>query len=66
MKLSTGDVADTIEKVITGGADLVIAGKPETLPGPVTLSMLENFVMVLIVPVLPCPMRSQVTVEYSD
>jgi LysR family positive regulator for ilvC len=33
IKLSTGDAADAMEKVVTGEADLAIAGKPETLPG---------------------------------
>jgi LysR family positive regulator for ilvC len=33
IKLTTGDAADAMEKVVTGEADLAIAGKPETLPG---------------------------------
>ncbi len=32
IKLSTGDAADAMEKVVTGEADPAIAGKPETLP----------------------------------
>ena len=31
-----------MDKVVTGEADLAIAGKPETLPGSVAFSMLEN------------------------
>ncbi len=34
---------------------LAIAGKPETLPGSVAFSMLENLAVVLIAPALPCP-----------
>ena len=55
IKLSTGDAAD-----------LAIAGKPETLPGSVAFSMLENLAVVLIAPALPCPVRNQVTVERPD
>ncbi|CDL19664.1 HTH-type transcriptional regulator IlvY [Klebsiella pneumoniae IS53] len=50
IKLSTGDAADAMEKVVTGEADLAIAGKPETLPGSVAFSMLENLAVVLIAP----------------
>ena len=64
--LSTGDAADAMEKVVTGEADLAIAGKPETLPGSVAFSMLENLAVVLIAPALPCPVRNQVTVERPD
>lgn len=66
IKLSTGDAADAMEKVVTGEADLAIAGKPETLPGSVAFSMLENLAVVLIAPALPCPVRNQVTVEHPD
>lgn len=66
IKLSTGDAADAMEKVVTGEADLAIAGKPETLPGSVAFSMLENLAVVLIAPALPCPVRNQVTVERPD
>lgn len=31
IKLTTGDAADAMDKVVTGEADLAIAGKPETL-----------------------------------
>ncbi|STT83036.1 DNA-binding transcriptional regulator IlvY [Klebsiella pneumoniae] len=55
-----------MEKVVTGEADLAIAGKPETLPGSVAFSMLENLAVVLIAPALPCPVRNQVTVERPD
>ena len=48
IKLTTGDAADAMEKVVTGEADLAIAGKPETLPGAVAFSMLENLAVVLI------------------
>ena len=54
IKLTTGDAADAMEKVVTGEADLAIAGKPETLPGAVAFSMLENLAVVLIAPALPC------------
>jgi LysR family positive regulator for ilvC len=66
IKLSTGDAADAMEKVVTGEADLAIAGKPETLPGSVAFSMLENLAVVLIAPALPCPVRNQVTVDRPD
>ncbi|SQC17362.1 DNA-binding transcriptional regulator IlvY [Klebsiella pneumoniae] len=33
--------------------------KPETLPGSVAFSMLENLAVVLIAPALPCPVRNQ-------
>ncbi|WP_420197132.1 hypothetical protein [Klebsiella pneumoniae] len=36
-----------------------IAGKPETLPGSVAFSMLENLAVVLIAPALPCPVRNR-------
>ena len=52
IKLTTGDAADAMEKVVTGEADLAIAGKPETLPGAVAFSMLENLAVVLIAPAL--------------
>lgn len=55
IKLTTGDAADAMEKVVTGEADLAIAGKPETLPGAVAFSMLENLAVVLIAP--RCPAR---------
>lgn len=44
---------------MTGEADLAIAGKPETLPGAVAFSMLENLAVVLIAPALPCPVRNR-------
>lgn len=66
IKLTTGDAADAMEKVVTGEADLAIAGKPETLPGAVAFSMLENLAVVLIAPALPCPVRNQVSVEKPD
>ena len=50
IKLTTGDAADAMEKVVTGEADLAIAGKPETLPGAVAFAMLENLAVVLIAP----------------
>ncbi len=53
IKLTTGDAADAMEKVVTGEADLAIAGKPETLPGAVAFSMLENLAVVLIAPRYP-------------
>ncbi|MDI4740425.1 LysR substrate-binding domain-containing protein, partial [Salmonella enterica subsp. enterica serovar Kentucky] len=37
IKLTTGDAADAMDKVVTGEADLAIAGKPETLPGAKTV-----------------------------
>ena len=40
--------------------------KPETLPGAVAFSMLENLAVVLIAPALPCPVRNQVSVEKPD
>lgn len=52
IKLSTGDAADAMEKVVTG-KPTAIAGKPETLPGSVAFSMLENLAVVLIAPALP-------------
>ncbi|MDU4224230.1 MAG: HTH-type transcriptional activator IlvY, partial [Enterobacter asburiae] len=66
IKLTTGDASDAMEKVVTGEADLAIAGKPETLPGAVAFSMLENLAVVLIAPALPCPVRNQVSVEKPD
>lgn len=60
IKLTTGDAADAMEKVVTGEADLAIAGKPETLHGAVAFSMLENLAVVLIAPALPCPVRNQI------
>lgn len=66
IKLTTGDAADAMEKVVTGEADLAIAGKPETLPGAVAFSMLENLAVVLIAPALPCPVRNQVSAEKPD
>lgn len=66
IKLTTGDAADAMDKVVTGEADLAIAGKPETLPGAVAFSMLENLTVVLIAPALPCPVRNQVSVEKPD
>jgi LysR family positive regulator for ilvC len=53
IKLTTGDAADAMEKVVTGEADLDCR-KPETLPGAVAFSMLENLAVVLIAPALPC------------
>ncbi len=55
IKLTTGDAADAMDKVVTGEADLAIAGKPETLPGAVAFSMLENLAVVLIA--RRCPAR---------
>lgn len=66
IKLTTGDAADAMDKVVTGEADLAIAGKPETLPGAVAFSMLENLAVVLIAPALPCPVRNQVSVDKPD
>lgn len=66
IKLTTGDAADAMEKVVTGEADTAIAGKPETLPGAVAFSMLENLAVVLIAPALPCPVRNQVSVDDPD
>ena len=66
IKLTTGDAADAMEKVATNEADLAIAGKPETLPGAVAFSMLENLAVVLIAPALPCPVRNQVSVDEPD
>ena len=56
IKLTTGDAADAMEKVVT----------PETLPGAVAFSMLENLAVVLTAPALPCPVRNQVSVEKPD
>ena len=55
IKLTTGDAADAMEKVVTGEADLAIAGKPETLPGAVAFSMLENLAGGLICPCATLP-----------
>lgn len=66
IKLATGDVADTMEKVVTGEADLAAVGKPETLSGAVAFSMLENLTVVLIAPALPCPVCNQASVEKPD
>jgi LysR family positive regulator for ilvC len=66
IKLTTGDAADAMEKVVTGEADLAIAGKPETLPGAVSFAMLANLAVVLIAPALACPVRNQVSQEKPD
>ncbi|MDF7679533.1 HTH-type transcriptional activator IlvY [Enterobacteriaceae bacterium ESL0689] len=66
IKLTTGDAADAVEKVVTHEADLAIAGKPETLPGVIAFSMLENLSVVLIAPALACPVRSQILQPTPD
>ncbi len=62
IKLTTGDAADAMEKVVTGEADLAIAGKPELCRRGGVFDV-ENLAVVLIAPALPCPVRNQVSVE---
>ncbi len=65
IKLTTGDAADAMEKVVTGEADLAIAGSRRLclvrwrFPAPENLA-------ALIAPALPCPVRNQVSVEKPD
>lgn len=66
IKLTTGDAADAVEKVLSGEADLAIAGKPETLPAAVAFSTLDKLSMVMIAPALPCPVRQQVSQAEPD
>ncbi len=66
IKLTTGDAADAVEKVVSGEADVAIAGKPEQLPAAVAFSILENLPVALIAPALPCRVRSQVSVAEPD
>ncbi|MDQ6192011.1 hypothetical protein M3O75_26435 [Klebsiella pneumoniae] len=64
IKLSTGDAADAMEKVVTGEADRRLPVS-RRLCRSVAFSMLENLAVVLIAPA-PCPVRNQVTVERPD
>ncbi|MFP1484594.1 LysR substrate-binding domain-containing protein [Escherichia coli] len=66
IKLTTGDAADAMEKVVTGEADLAIAGETGDATRRCGVSMLENLEVVLIAPALPCPVRNQVSVEKPD
>ncbi|MCC3704741.1 HTH-type transcriptional activator IlvY [Rouxiella badensis] len=61
IKLTTGDAADAVEKVQSTEADLGIAGHPETLPSSIDFTPIGEVTMALIVPSLPCAVRTQVT-----
>lgn len=66
IKLTTGDAADAVGKVDSGGTDIAIAGKPETLPPGISFSILENLDVALIAPTLPCPVRAQISAPEPD
>lgn len=66
IKLTTGDAADTVDKVQSNEADLGIAGRPEVLPTSVAFTQIGEIPLVLIAPALPCAVRSQVSVDQPD
>lgn len=66
IKLTTGDAADAVEKVQSAEADLSIAGRPESLPTSVDFTQIGEIPMILIVPSLPCAVRTQTSESQPD
>ncbi|MBD2811725.1 HTH-type transcriptional activator IlvY [Xenorhabdus sp. Vera] len=66
IKLTTGDAADTVDKIQSDTADLGIAGKPEKLPDNVSFTKIGEIPLVLIAPYLPCAVKTLATQEQPD
>ena len=66
IKLTTGDAADAMEKVVTGEADLAIAGKPGNLARRSGVFDAGESGSSADCPSAACPVRNQVSVEKPD
>lgn len=53
IKLSTGDAADALDKVISKEADLGIAGRPIHLPSSIVFNKIGDIALSLIIPAMP-------------
>lgn len=61
IKLSTGDAADALEKVLSREADLGIAGRPQNLPLSIGFHKIGDIDLSLIIPAMPCPVKQAAT-----
>ncbi|MGL5102079.1 MAG: HTH-type transcriptional activator IlvY [Plesiomonas sp.] len=61
IKLTTGDAADAISKVLGDEADLAIAARPEPLPASAAFASLGEIALALIIPTIPCRVRELAT-----
>jgi len=50
LKISTGDPAQAIDKVLEGNADIAIAAKPEQLPGKLAFEVISHIPLSVIAP----------------
>lgn len=66
IKLTTGDAADAVDKVLSHEADLGIAGRPETLPAAVEFTGIGEIPLALIAPALPCAVHTQIATDHPD
>lgn len=66
IKLTTGDAADTLDKIQKNDADIGIAGRPDTLPNSIGFTKIDNIPLVLIAPALPCAVHTQAMADKPD
>lgn len=66
IKLTTGDPADAVARVVSGSADLGLAGYPDGLPNGIAFAKIDDIPLVLIAPALPCAVRAQIIVPKPD
>ncbi|MGL5433288.1 MAG: HTH-type transcriptional activator IlvY [Plesiomonas shigelloides] len=60
IKLSTGDAADAVGRVLQDAADLAIAARPEPLPASAAFVSLGEIPLALVIPAMACQVRQQV------
>lgn len=60
IKLHTGDQASSVERLLAGQEDMVIAARPEKLPSKMAFLSLQRSRLLLIAPREPCPLREQI------
>lgn len=61
IKLTTGDTANAVNKVVKQATNLAIAGLPEKLPDNILFNKIGEIPLVLIAPLLAETIRKQVS-----
>lgn len=66
IKLHTGDQALSVERLLAGQEDMVIAARPDKLPSQMAFLSLKRSRLLLIAPREACPLREQILPYRED
>ncbi len=61
IRLETGDSSYAIDRILDGSADLAVAARPDSLPGPVLFEPLATTPLLFIAPRISCSVADQVS-----